>query len=104
MDIDMDVDMDNVRASKRFTNPAIQPEVFFQFVLPNHGNHEYQPTPPPPRVITGIIIVVDTNVLLDYLMVIQRFVCDLERLEVRLQRHHCQGGYKIRDFFSGHPW
>lgn len=39
------------------------------------------PTPPAqPQAITGITIVVDTNVLLDYLMVIQKFVADIERM------------------------
>jgi len=38
------------------------------------------PTPPPqPHPITGVTVVVDTNVLLDYLMVIQKFVADIER-------------------------
>ena len=38
------------------------------------------PTPPPqPHAITGVTVVVDTNVLLDYLMVIQKFVADIER-------------------------
>lgn len=30
------------------------------------------------QAITGATIVVDTNVLLDYLMVVQRFVTDIE--------------------------
>ena len=38
------------------------------------------PRPPPqPHAITGVTVVVDTNVLLDYLMVIQKFVADIER-------------------------
>jgi len=37
-------------------------------------------TPPaPPQAIAGVTIVVDTNVLLDYLVVIQKFVTDIEK-------------------------
>ena len=40
------------------------------------------PTPPPqPHVITGVTVIIDTNVLLDYLMVIQKFVADVERMK-----------------------
>ena len=38
------------------------------------------PTPPAkPQVMTRVTIVIDTNVLLDYLMVIQKFVADVEK-------------------------
>ena len=46
----------------------------------NVGQFGYStPTPPPqPHAITGVTVVVDTNVLVDYLMVIQKFVGDIE--------------------------
>lgn len=40
------------------------------------------PTPPTqPQAITKVTVIVDTNVLLDYLMVIQKFVADTEQAE-----------------------
>jgi hypothetical protein len=37
-------------------------------------------TPPAqPQVVTKVTVVIDTNVLLDYLMVIQKFVADVEK-------------------------
>jgi len=61
-----------------------------QSQYPHRGGHGTQygvghfgyPTPTPPtqsHAITRVTVVVDTNVLLDYLMVIQKFVGDIER-------------------------
>lgn len=45
------------------------------------GHFGYSTLTPPdqPQEIAGVTVVVDTNVLLDYLVVIQRFVADLEK-------------------------
>jgi len=41
--------------------------------------HPSPTLPAQPQAITEVTVVVDTNVLLDYLMVIQKFVADIER-------------------------
>jgi hypothetical protein len=48
---------------------------------PRHSGYTTPTTPSQPHARTGVTVIVDTNVLLDYLMVIQKFVADIERMK-----------------------
>ena len=52
-----------------------------QYVASQFGYSIPTPPPPKPHAITGVTVIVDTNVLLDYLMVVQKFVADIERMK-----------------------
>lgn len=77
---------------------------------PSQFGYTIPTSPIQPQAIKGVTVVVDTNVLLDYLMVIQKFVADIERTKwpsvvvipsvVISELDWCVGPARARSFFN----